>query len=265
MKLQVSSTIGQNSTLTVNDAVFGVKPNQALIAQAVRVYLSNQRQGTSKVLTRAEVARTKKKWFKQKGTGNARHGARTPNIFVGGGVAHGPTGEQNWNLKMATTMRRSALISALSAQVPVIIVSEDLNQLDGKTSSAQRLLRKMMPDANRLLVVLADNSPKVLRSMNNLEKTVVTQASRLTTYEVAAADGIVMTKEAVKVLEDRLTKTAKAKKVASATKAESKTEVVKTETKAATKPAAKKAAAPKAKAVKEKKPTDKKVTKKAVK
>jgi large subunit ribosomal protein L4 len=248
MKLQVSSTIGQNSTLTVNDAVFGVKPNQALIAQAVRVYLSNQRQGTSKVLTRSEVSRTKKKWFKQKGTGNARHGARTPNIFVGGGVAHGPTGEQNWNLKMATTMRRSALISALSAQVPAIIVSEDLNQLDGKTSSAQRLLRKMMPNANRLLVVLADNSPLVLRSIRNLTKTVVTHANRLTTYEVAAADGIVMTKEAVKVLEDRLTKTAEKVKRAKSgpakkteVKAEAKTEVVK-----AAKPAAPKKAAPKA-------------------
>jgi large subunit ribosomal protein L4 len=263
MKLQVSSTIGQNSTLTVSDAVFGAKPNTTLIAQAVRVYLSNQRQGTSKVKTRSEVARTKKKWFKQKGTGNARHGARTPNIFVGGGVAHGPTGEQNWNLKMATAMRRSALISALSAQVPVIVVSEDLNQLDGKTASAERLLRKMMPDAKRLLVVLADNAPKVLRSLRNLEKTVVTNASRLTTYEVAAADGIVMTKEAIKVLEDRLTKTEKVKKTP-AEKAEARTEVVKAAKPAPAKKVAPKKAAPKAKA-EVKKPAVKKVTKKAAK
>src|SRR5260221_12210434 len=107
MKLTVASTVGQTSTLTVSDAVFGAPVNNGVIAQAVRVYLSNQRQGTSKVKTRGEISRTKKKWFKQKGTGNARHGARTPSLFVGGGVAHGPSGIQNYTLKMPGTMKKS--------------------------------------------------------------------------------------------------------------------------------------------------------------
>src|SRR5471030_1547190 len=116
MNLTVASTVGKTTSMSVNDAVFAAVINPELIAQAVRVYMSNQRQGSSKVKTRAEVARTKKKWFKQKGTGNARHGARTPNIFVGGGVAHGPNGMQNWSLKLSATMKKAALISALSAQ-----------------------------------------------------------------------------------------------------------------------------------------------------
>lgn len=208
MNLTVASTIGQTSTMSVNDAVFGATVNNELIAQAIRVYLSNQRQGTSKVLTRSEVARTKKKWFKQKGTGNARHGARTPNIFVGGGVAHGPTGEQNWSRKLSASMRKAALISALSAQVQNITVTDDLKQLDGKTSSAQKMLLKMLPESAHILVVVEAVEPMLARSLRNLANVLVITADRLTTYDIAYADGIVMTKNAVKVLEDRLTKKA---------------------------------------------------------
>ena len=86
MKLQVVHTSGKSTELEVLKSVFGEKPNTSLLAQALRVYQLNQRQGTAKVKTRSEVARTKKKWYKQKGTGGARHGARTPSIFVGGGV-----------------------------------------------------------------------------------------------------------------------------------------------------------------------------------
>ncbi len=221
MKLRVVSTIGQNTTVTASDSVFAAKVNSVLIAQAIRVYLSNQRQGTSKTKTRSEINRTKKKWFKQKGTGNARHGARTANIFVGGGISHGPTGLQNWSLKLSSAMRRSALSSALSAQVERIIVSDDIQQLDGKTSSAQKMLSKMLPDAKHILVVLGSAQPMVLRSLRNLESVYVTTASRLTTYEVAYADAIILTKEAVKVLETRLAST-KAEKAEVVEKVEEK-------------------------------------------
>ncbi len=210
MKLRVASTIGKETSLEVRDDVFGVKLNAPIISQAVRVYLSNQRQGTSKVKTRSEINRTKHKWFKQKGTGNARHGARTPNIFVGGGIAHGPTGLQNWNLKMSSALRRSAIVSALSAQVENIIISNDIAQLDGKTASAQKMLNKMVPDAKHILVVLDKPTNLVLRSLRNLENVYVTQAGRLNTYEVAYADVLILTKEAVKMLEERLGQAEKA-------------------------------------------------------
>jgi large subunit ribosomal protein L4 len=206
MKLTVASTVGQNSTLQVSDMVFGAPVNNGIIAQAVRVYLSNQRQGTSKVKTRSEVNRTKKKWFKQKGTGNARHGARTPSLFVGGGVAHGPTGLQNYILKMPSTMKKSALISVLSAQVKNIVICDDLAQLDGKSASADKLIKKMLPEAEHVLVVLSKGTDLVMRSLRNLDYVYVTTADLLTTYEVAYADAIVMTKDAVKMIEDRLVK-----------------------------------------------------------
>ena len=238
MKLRVVSTIGQNGTIEAADTIFATKVNGPLISQAIRVYLSNQRQGTSKTKTRGEVARTKKKWFKQKGTGNARHGARTANLFVGGGVSHGPTGLQNWSLKMSATMRRAALASVLSAQAEHIIVCDDINQLDGKTVSAQKLFAHIVPDAKHILVVLSKSTDLMFRSMRNLEKVYVTSASRLTTYEVAYADAIVFTKDSVKEMEKRL-----------GTGETGKTEEKIKEKKAEKKPAAKK---PVTKEVKEK-------------
>jgi large subunit ribosomal protein L4 len=254
MQLKVTSTIGSSSSLTVSDVVFGAELNPTLIAQAIRVYQANQRQATAKTKTRGEINRTKKKWFKQKGTGNARHGARTPSIFVGGGVAHGPHGNQNFSLKLSQSMRKAALASALTAQLANIHVTADLSALDGKTSSAQKLLAKMVPNAEHILVVLADTNEMTLRSLRNLENVLITQANRLTTYEVAFADAIVMSKEAVKVIEARYsnennqdtktnkqTSTEEAKaEVVKAEKAPAKKATKKTEVKKETKKVAKK-------------------------
>ena len=243
MTLRVLSTIGSASTLEVNDSVFKAKLNPTLIAQAVRVYLSNQRQATSKTKTRSEVARTKQKWFKQKGTGNARHGARTPSIFVGGGVAHGPTGTQNYTLQLSGSMRRSALASVLSAQAEHIVVSEDILKLDGKTASAAKLFSKMLPEAKHILLVVDEVTPLLLRSVRNIEKVYLTTASRLTTYEVAYADDIVCTKAAIKILEISIEKKESTRTQAEPVEAEVKApKVAKAKPAAATKkPAAKKA------------------------
>lgn len=210
MKLRVASTIGKDSTMTVADEIFSAAVNNQLIAQAVHVYLSNQRQGTSKTKTRSEVARTKKKWFKQKGTGNARHGARTPNIFVGGGVSHGPNGEQNWSRTMSTKMKRAALCSALSAQQAQVMISDDIIQLDGKTSSAQKMLVNLLPEAQNIVIVVQNPSSLMVRSLRNLPNVLVTSPARLNTFEVVSADAVVFTKDSIKVLESRLAKADKA-------------------------------------------------------
>lgn len=207
MTLQIVHTSGSNTTLEVNKDVFGVKPNEILLAQAVYVYQSNQRQGTSKVKTRGEINRTKKKWYKQKGTGGARHGARSPSIFVGGGVSHGPTGMSDWSRELTKSQRRKALIYALSmkAQDKALMVSDELENLSAKTKKTAAFLEKVVgSDQKRILVVLHDSLENVLRSTRNITNVLVTQADRLNVYEMMLADKILMTKEAVKKLEIKL-------------------------------------------------------------
>lgn len=204
MKLTKANLTGTNSSVTANDTVFGATVNESLLAQAVRVYLSNKRQGTSYTKTRGEVNRTKKKWYKQKGTGNARHGARSANIFVGGGTAHGPKGNTDWTLKLTAVLKKKAMIAALSAQASKVIVSDDIMTLSGKTKDAVALLAKIVPAAQKILVVINKSEENVLKSLRNLETVLVVSAARINTLEVVLADAIVMTPDALSALETRL-------------------------------------------------------------
>jgi large subunit ribosomal protein L4 len=247
MKLRTYTTTGKDLTIEGNDSIFAAPVNQALLSQVVHVYLVNQRQGTAKAKTRGEVRLTTKKWFKQKGTGNARHGAKSAPQFVKGGVAHGPTGLENWHRSAPTTMKRKALICALTAQVKNVVVCNDLEKLDGKTSSGSRLIKAITPGAKKVLVVIFGQEPHILRSLNNIPTVLMTQPHRLTALEIMSADAIIMTKTALEKLDERLL--AKAKP---AVKAEIKTEVkvekvaAKPAKVVAKKPAAKKPAAKKA-------------------
>ena len=219
MKLKFITNTGEISSHTAADAVFGLKVNAALVAQAVRVYLANQRQATAKTKTRSEINRTTKKWYKQKHTGNARHGARSPSIFVGGGVAFGPNSTQNFALKMSKQMSRAAMRAVFSMQREAIVLNEEIMLLDGKTAQAAKLLKKVIGSGSgRILVVLSKAAPEVVRSLHNLPMVVVTTAQRLNVFQVAVADHIVMTKESVKMIEDRLV---------AASKVESEVETVK--------------------------------------
>lgn len=208
MKLTAYTKTGAKSKtgFTANDSIFNAQVNQVLLSQGVRVYLANQRQGTSKTQNRSAVTRTKKKLHAQKGTGNARHGSKNAPIFVGGGVAHGPNGLANWKLKLTKRSKSQALVAALSAQKENIVVCDALNELGGKTKPAAKLLAEIASPKEKILIVLPESKPEVMRSLRNLPKVAVSRAERLNIYEVSLADKIIVTAAAVKQLEERLGK-----------------------------------------------------------
>jgi large subunit ribosomal protein L4 len=244
MKLKTLTMTGTSSTITVSDDIFGAEVNAELMAQAVRVYRARLRQGTAKTKTRAEINRTHAKWFKQKGTGNARHGARTPNIFVGGGVSHGPDGNQNWSLALNQTMKHRALVSALSAQAADVMVATI--PTDGKQA------RKLLAGNLKTLVILESADQEVMRGIRNMGTVLITTADRVNVLDVLGADRVVMSEAAIKALEVRLQLSAKAPASTEATTAAEFTA-------SATKPVKKTAS----KATKSTKPATKKVSKKA--
>jgi len=208
MNLTTYTKTGNKSTtpLKVSDAIFNVEVNKILLAQGIRVYLANQRQGTSKVKTRSNVNRTTKKWLKQKGTGNARHGSRNAPIFVGGGIAHGPTGLANWKLKLTKRSKVQSIVTALSAQKENIVVCDGFNGLSNSTKQAVELIAKIADKKEKVLIILTAPKPEVIKSLRNLQKVLVTRAERLNIYEVALADKIIITSDAVKQLEEKLAK-----------------------------------------------------------
>lgn len=158
-----------------------------LLAQAVRVYLANQRQGTQSALTRAEVNRTRKKLYKQKGTGGARHGDRKAPIFVGGGVSFAPK-PRDYSLKLSKQMRKKALEEAL--KLKKIEKIEDLEKVDGKTSK----LAKLLTGAKSYLIITDGYQEKVWRAARNLPNVTVLPQNQLNAYEVLKAEKILSQK-----------------------------------------------------------------------
>lgn len=250
MKLKGMTATSRSSTVEVSNDIFGQQENPALLAQAVRVYLSNLRQGTSKVKTRSAVKRSKSKWYRQKGTGNARHGSRNAPIFVGGGVAHGPTGKENWNRSLSKNMKSKALKVALSMQADNIVVTDNFNSLKGKTAEAAALFNKMFDDMTKTLVVLGEDAGLIRRSLQNIPQVMTVNAQELNTLQIVTAERIIFSKNALDLLETRLSAKKAAKPVAKPATKEAKKTVTKKKATPKKKPVAKKKAAPKKKATK---------------
>lgn len=204
MKLIKLTPTGKNSHIEVSDLIFAAPVNQHLLAQAVRVYQFNQRQGTSRVQTRSEVSRTKAKWYRQKGTGRARHGSQNAPIFVGGGVAHGPKGNENWSRTLSKKQRRGALISALAWRCQDMVVSDIPLETTGKTKHAARFLDSITTKRARFLIILAEPDQLARRAFANIPFVLVKTTQQLTSYELLLADQIVLTSTAVAKLEARL-------------------------------------------------------------
>jgi len=184
--------------------IFAAKINEPLMAQAVRVYLSNQRKAQAKVKSRGEIVLTTAKWFRQKGTGRARHGARSAPIFVGGGVAHGPTGEQNYQLKMPKKMKKQALFSALSSKFKVdeVMVIKDLAKIEPKTKKMETILEKLAKD-NKATIILSEKLENVSRAARNLKGVNLSQANQLNPYQVLNGGQLIFMKEAVEKLKGK--------------------------------------------------------------
>ena len=187
--------------VTLNEKVFGAEYNEDLIHQAVVTYLTNQRQGTKSTLTRSEVAGGGRKPWRQKGTGRARQGSIRAPQWVHGGVVFAPK-PRDFEKKMNAQMRRGAFISALSAMMKekAIIVVDDMN-IEAKTKIAVKVLEAL--GANRRVTVVTDGvNENAVRAFANLEGKAVTTADILNTYDLVVSDYVVMTKDAIKKIEE---------------------------------------------------------------
>lgn len=190
------------STLDLSERVFGAKINIPLVHQAVVRHQANQRQGTADTKTRGEVSGTTRKWYRQKGTGHARHGAKTAPIFRGGGVAHGPH-PRDYRQDMPRKMRQQALRTALSAQLAEgrLIVVDDFSFDAPRTKEMVRTLAAVAPGYRRLLLVLGGPDENVSLSARNLPNVRTITAGTLNTYEVVVAGHVVMTRSAINHIE----------------------------------------------------------------
>lgn len=204
LSIKVFDAKGQSSSeVSLPEEVFNVKINKTLMAQAVRVYLANQRQGTQSTKTRSEVTGSTRKIYRQKGTGRARHGAVKAPIFVGGGIAFGPK-PRDFSLKFPQKMRKASLASALTQQLKQDKVMVLDATYSGKTKELSNILKVLnlhdkKGDAHKVLFVF-DGDQALDRAGRNIKGMKLTRASYLNTYEVLTSRHIVLVKSAIDAL-----------------------------------------------------------------
>ena len=190
------------SDITLNENIFGIKPNDAVLYDAITLARASQRQGTADTKTRSEVSGGGRKPWRQKGTGRARQGSTRAPHWYHGGVVFGPH-PRTYGKKMNRKERVLALKSALSYKVKEneIIVLDELNVKTPKTKDMIKLLNDIKAPKKTLIVVdeLSDN---LILATRNIPKIELLEASEINVLDIIGADGLVITKKALEMIEE---------------------------------------------------------------
>ncbi len=208
MTINILSKDGNvTGTMELPTEIFGIEPNSAVMHQAVKMFLANQRQGTSKTKDRWEVRGGGRKPWKQKGRGTARAGSIRSGVWVGGGNIHGPNPRdytQHMPKKMRQLARRSAL--ALKAQQNELVVVDSIAFSEMKTKPFASMLQAINANGKKTLVLLKDADESTLRSGRNIDRCDIMEAPNASTYDLHNNLVLVLDRGATDVLVDQLQK-----------------------------------------------------------
>ena len=209
MELSVLNINGQETgkKVTLNDAIFGIEPNDHVIYLDVKQYLANQRQGTAKSKERSEMSGSTRKLGRQKGGGGARRGDINSPVLVGGARVFGPKPRDygfKLNKKVKVLARKSAL--AYKAQENAIIVVDQFNLDAPKTKDFVNIAKNLKVEGKKTLVVLPEINKNVYLSARNIQKAEVMRAGDINTYKVLNADVLVITEDSLQQIDAILNK-----------------------------------------------------------
>ena len=187
--------------IDLNDAVFGVEVNEHLVHLAVVAQLANKRQGTQKAKTRSEVSGGGRKPWRQKGTGHARQGSTRSPQWKGGGTVFAPV-PRDYTITLNKKEKRAALKSALTTRVQEnkFIVVDELKFEEIKTKNFAQVMKNL--DVNNGLVVVNENDVNVMMSAKNIADVKMALPNTINVYDIMKAGKVVLTKDAVKTIEE---------------------------------------------------------------
>ena len=209
MEVNILNINGQETgrKVVLNDAIFGIEPNDHVLYLDVKQYLANQRQGTAKAKERSEHPGSTRKLGRQKGGGGARHGDINSPLLRGGGRVFGPR-PRDYRFKLNKKVKALARKSALSykAQENAILVVEDFNMETPKTKEFVNITKNLKIDGKKMLFLLPEGNNNVYLSARNLQRVEVMQAALLNAYKVLNADVLVMTENSLAQIDGLLNK-----------------------------------------------------------
>ncbi|MBT3603549.1 MAG: 50S ribosomal protein L4 [Candidatus Latescibacteria bacterium] len=180
------------------ESVFGIEPSPEAIYYVVKAYLTNQRQGNASTKTRAEVDLTKKKMYRQKGTGRARKGTAGSPILVGGGIAHGPR-PHSFQERVPKKVKGLAIRSAFSqkAKDEAVRVLENFDLDVPKTKRMAQVKQNLNVQDQKTLLLTAESSENVIKSCRNIPRLSILPVTQVSTYDVVQADALILTQGAL--------------------------------------------------------------------
>ena len=196
--------MAETTKTTLPKEVFAVEvPNHELLKRAYNSYLANTRQAAPGTKTRGLVSGGGKKPWRQKGTGRARFGSSRNPIWRGGGIVFGPTGTQNYSIKLSKTSKRVALRQALTlASQAGKITVKDI-KTTGKTKEVANFLQSNKL-TGKVLIVADDKTPELIRATNNIENVLLVGSTYLSVFRILNADAIIIAPAAVKTITEWL-------------------------------------------------------------
>ena len=209
MEVSVLNINGQETgrKVALNDAIYGIEPNEHVLYLAVKQYLANQRQGTAKYKERSEMSGSTRKLGRQKGGGGARRGDINSPVLVGGGRVFGPKPRdyrQKLNKKVNILARKSAL--SYQAKENGIIVVEDFTLEAPKTKDFLNIVKNLKVEGKKVLVVLPTEDKNVYLSARNLKEAQVMGAANINTYKILNADAVIIAESSLETIDKILTK-----------------------------------------------------------
>ncbi len=204
MELEVYNIQGTKTErkVTLEDAIYGIEPNDHAIYLDVKQYMANKRQGTHSSKEKSQLTRSTRKIKKQKGTGGARAGSAKNPLFRGGARVFGPH-PRDYNFKLNKKLKKLARISALSykAKESNITIVEDFNFETPKTKNFIELLKSFQLQDQKTLLVVPNHDTNIALSLRNLKKVRIIEASDLNTYEILDANKLLVMESSVKEIE----------------------------------------------------------------
>ena len=207
MELSILNMAGKETgkKIVLNDAIFGIEPNDHAIYLDVKQYLANNRQGTAKAKQRSENAHSTRKLGRQKGGGGARPGDLKSPVRVGGGTIFGPV-PRDYSFKLNKKVKQLARRSALSTRAAAgqIIVLDALQFEAPKTKAMIEVMNNLQVAGKKVLFVLAENNYNVLKSASNIERTNVVTVNELNTYAIMNSSAVVLVESALAAIEATL-------------------------------------------------------------
>lgn len=202
LKVDLYNFEGKKKEAVSLPKAYDAKPNLSLFTQAIHVYEDRAHLGLARAKTRSEVAISTKKIYRQKGTGGARHGAKSAPIFVGGGVAHGPTGIKRV-LRLSKSQRSKALLSALNYKISdsKVVLLSGVEKIKN-TKEANNLIKNIVKDknwktGNNIFVAFSEKNAELLRAFRNIEGITADLYKNLNAYKVFLANGLIIDNDAL--------------------------------------------------------------------